>query len=122
MKERGGELSVTMRRDRAMLRKKGSAYMETPCVRVAVHDTGCGIAEKDLDQIFTPFFTTKVEGSGLGLAVVHGIVTEHGGEIDVESVCGTGTSFTVTFPVLRADTRRSSFVPINGATARNAVS
>lgn len=122
MKEGGGDLSVNVRRDRAMLRKKGSAYMEVPCVRVAVRDTGCGIEQKDLDQIFTPFFTTKAEGSGLGLAVVHGIVTEHGGEIDVESVCGSGTSFTVTFPLLRVDTRRSGLVPLSGPAIRNAIS
>ena len=48
------------------------------------------------EQACSPFFTTKVDGSGLGLSVVHGIVTEYGGEIDVSTVSGGGTCFCVT--------------------------
>jgi two-component system nitrogen regulation sensor histidine kinase GlnL len=97
----GGELTVRAYYDRIHLRHRGLApFLETECVRVAVTDTGCGIPAEHMDQLFTPFFTTKIEGCGLGLSVVHGIVMEHGGEIDVQSAPGAGTSFTVTLPLM----------------------
>lgn len=67
---------------------------------VSVRDTGCGIPEENLSQIFEPFFTTKEEakGVGLGLAVVYGIITRHGGSIEVESRVGEGTTFRVYLP------------------------
>lgn len=70
-------------------------------VEILVRDTGVGIAEQDIPHIFEPFFTTKEEekGTGLGLAVVYGIVERHGGTIDVRSVVHHGTSFTITLPV-----------------------
>jgi two-component system sensor histidine kinase PilS (NtrC family) len=63
-----------------------------------VSDSGEGINATDLAQIFEPFFSTKADGSGLGLALVHRIVQEHGGEIDVQSRPGAGTTFTLTIP------------------------
>ncbi|MGZ8443394.1 MAG: ATP-binding protein, partial [Candidatus Binatia bacterium] len=69
-------------------------------VQVEVRDTGIGIAEDNLDHIFDPFFTSgKEEGSGLGLAVSHQIVEEHGGFLTVESKVGQGTGFYVHLPV-----------------------
>lgn len=86
--------------DRAHLRRNGQMTLfDIPCTRVVVSDTGCGIQPEHIEQLFTPFFTTKDDGCGLGLSVVHSIVTEHGGEIDVQSTPGGGTSFTVTFPL-----------------------
>ena len=72
-------------------------------VVLEVKDDGEGMAPELLDEIFDPFFTTKEEGKGvgLGLAVVYGIVEAHGGEIEVESVPGSGTIFRVTLPVRR---------------------
>ncbi|HSG03536.1 MAG TPA: ATP-binding protein [Marinobacterium sp.] len=69
-------------------------------VEIYVEDSGHGIAPEDLGQIFTPFFTTKPigEGTGLGLAISHRIITEHGGEIEVQSEQGKGTRFTLVFP------------------------
>ena len=70
-------------------------------IEVKVADNGCGIAEQGLGQIFEPFFTTKErQGTGLGLAVVWGIVQEHGGSIEVDSAVGRGTTFTVRLPVV----------------------
>ena len=71
-------------------------------VQVTVSDTGTGIPPDVLPHIFDPFFTTKApgEGSGLGLAQVHGIVKQHGGEIGVKSQAGQGTTFTIYLPAL----------------------
>lgn len=73
-----------------------------PYLRLIVRDTGQGIEPKILDRIFDPFFTTKPpgEGTGMGLAVVHGIVTSYGGTIRVESTPGQGTTFMIYFPRL----------------------
>jgi signal transduction histidine kinase len=70
-------------------------------VVVAVMDTGIGISPRDQARIFEPFFTTKGNqgGTGLGLSVTYGIVTDHGGQIDVESQPGKGSKFTVWLPL-----------------------
>jgi signal transduction histidine kinase len=71
-------------------------------VFVEIRDTGCGIAEDDVNRIFDPFFTTKEEGkgTGLGLAVSRNIIDNHGGEIAVESEPGAGTTFRVLLPIV----------------------
>ena len=68
-------------------------------VKISVTDSGKGIAADQLDAIFTPYFTTKAEGTGLGLAVVHNIVEQHGGTIQVASQEGKGSTFTLWLPV-----------------------
>ena len=74
-------------------------------VKVTVSDTGPGIDPEDIDRIFDPYFTTKEvgKGSGMGLAVVHGIVKNHNGAISVDSKPGMGTTFDVVFPVTSED-------------------
>ncbi len=74
-------------------------------VVLQVSDTGCGISATDLSRIWDPFWTTKPEGegTGLGLSVVHGIVSAHGGTIDVTSDVGGGTTFTLHLPVAQAE-------------------
>jgi len=69
-------------------------------IRVSVHDTGIGIPRVDQTRIFEPFYTTKGDqgGTGLGLSVTYGIITDHGGQIDVESQPGAGSKFSVWLP------------------------
>jgi two-component system, NtrC family, sensor kinase len=77
-----------------------STHRETDGARVEIRDTGTGMSPEALRNLFQPFFTTKPpgEGTGLGLAVAHGIVSAHGGRIEVESQPGQGACFTVHLP------------------------
>jgi two-component system sensor histidine kinase HydH len=67
-------------------------------VTISVADTGKGIEQADLEKIFAPFFTTKEKGTGLGLAFVKEIVTDHRGTLNVESAPGRGATFTIELP------------------------
>lgn len=84
---------------------QGSIKIETCCkdnsLYISVEDDGPGISSDHIDQLFTPFFTTKPvgEGTGLGLSISQGVVEEHGGTIEVSSTPGEGACFTVVLPV-----------------------
>jgi len=71
-------------------------------VHIKISDTGCGIPDENLSIIFEPFFSTKEEGKGvgLGLSVVYGIIREHQGSIFVDSKVGSGSTFTIRFPIV----------------------
>lgn len=104
----GGELSVLTEivTDEAWMNGlgQGNGDSEThEALRVTVRDTGEGIRTEDLAHVFDPFFTTKDYGTGLGLSVVHGIIQEHGGQIEVESEPQKGTSFHIVLPLARFD-------------------
>jgi signal transduction histidine kinase/CheY-like chemotaxis protein len=81
-------------------------------VKISVGDTGMGIPEKVRDMIFDPFFTTKRgathRGSGLGLSIVHGIVRDHGGYVDLDTAVGRGTTFYVYLPISRQPVSKSA--------------
>jgi signal transduction histidine kinase len=89
MEEKGGTLTLS-------LWKNNDA-----CV-ITVADTGKGIESKDLEKIFSPFFTTKQKGTGLGLSEAYKIIQAHLGHIDVRSQLGAGSTFTVTLPLKRS--------------------
>jgi CheY-like chemotaxis protein/anti-sigma regulatory factor (Ser/Thr protein kinase) len=98
----GGSLEVRIAAEK-LDRAKKVRTGEIPAgeyVRVSVKDSGHGIAPEVIDRIFEPFFTTKPagRGTGLGLALVHSVVMEHQGFIDVESELGRGTTFIVWIP------------------------
>jgi hypothetical protein len=91
--ERGGRLKVAIRRKSAPSGDGGRSMAE-----ISVQDTGPGMEEDIRSKIFEPFFSTKEEGIGLGLPIAQRIVEEHGGQIQVESRAGEGTTFTVILP------------------------
>jgi two-component system NtrC family sensor kinase len=105
--------SITIRSRRCPEPRRPEPGVEpVPMVEISIVDTGCGIPEKNLHRIFDPFFTSKEvgKGTGLGLSVSHGIVKAHGGEIEVESKLGEGSTFRVTLPIkpLSADAESGS--------------
>jgi PAS domain S-box-containing protein len=102
----GGELSVTTRNvyvDEKQLGYKSIGRGEF--VLLEVSDSGSGIDPEVIDRVFDPFFSTKEmdpqRGSGLGLSVVHGVVTDHQGAVDLHSKVGDGSTFKVYLPVVR---------------------
>lgn len=85
--ERGGVLRIS------------SSVTPDQFCRVSISDSGAGISKESQEKLFTPFYTTKPKGTGLGLAVSYGIVMDHGGDIKVESEAGQGATFIVVLPV-----------------------
>lgn len=77
------------------------AFTQQKRVALEIEDTGVGIPTQDMSKVFDPFFTTKEvgKGTGLGLAVCYGIITDHGGRLSVRSTVGKGTTFTIFLPV-----------------------
>jgi len=87
----GGKLSV-------------NAYRRDDDNVIVIEDTGIGIPEESLENLFKPLYTTKAKGTGLGLAVCKKIVDAHDGTINVESTVGKGTIFTITLPAFTSVT------------------
>ncbi|MBW2562526.1 MAG: PAS domain S-box protein [Deltaproteobacteria bacterium] len=104
MEEAGGELTIALKEVELTAEDlKDPAMIPGPHVSLTVADTGPGMEQSIIDRIFDPYFTTKEEGkgTGLGLAVVHGIVKNHGGQISVYSEPGKGTEFQICFPIIK---------------------
>ncbi|PYI92563.1 MAG: hypothetical protein DME97_09610 [Verrucomicrobia bacterium] len=102
--KRGGELSVGTEIHPAsewVAAISGTNGDSHEVLRVTIRDDGEGIRKEDIPHVFDPFFTTKDYGTGLGLSVVHGIIQEHGGQIEVESELRKGTSFHILLPLVR---------------------
>ena len=104
MENTGGTLSIELAEviaDKNLLKILPELH-EQPYIQLTISDTGCGMDKGTMEHIFEPFFTTKAvnKGTGLGLSVVHGIITEHKGVINVESIPGKGSSFHIFLPVI----------------------
>ena len=97
----GGELTIEAKKD-------------TEKVMITIADTGCGMDEETLKNIFDPFYTTKDigEGTGLGLSITHGIIKEHNGTISVSSQPNKGTTFTISFPIAEKFVQAESESPL----------
>lgn len=98
----GGHGTLTVSLVSAGMDESGQEWL-----KLGVADTGCGIRPEMLDRIFEPYFTTKDKsrGTGMGLAMVHGIISRQGGRVDVRSEIGVGTEFEVFLPISREATR-----------------
>ncbi len=95
--DQGGTLTLSTRTVPPALHAGAGA---PPCVRLDIADSGVGIPAEHLPEIFDPFFTSKKDGTGLGLAVSHSILDEHNATVEVESVPGQGTTFRIAFHLL----------------------
>ena len=106
MREKGGVLKVSLKnvKVRSSPRIRNLELPAGPCVELTVSDTGAGMDRSIAERIFDPFFTTKGlgEGTGMGLAMVHGTVKSHGGAIAVDSELGKGSSFHIYLPVVQS--------------------
>jgi len=103
--EQGGTLRISTREvSQDEVRRSFPATISADSVRITVSDTGAGMSSETAGRIFEPFFTTKPvgKGTGLGLAVVYGVMKAHGGSIDVASEPGRGASFSLFFPAATA--------------------
>jgi two-component system sporulation sensor kinase A len=83
--------------------KSGNIYISTKAidgsvVEITIRDQGCGISKENLKNIFNPFFSTKDEGNGLGLAIAHQIIKNHNGTINVTSELNIGTTVIIRLP------------------------
>lgn len=107
--EKGGEITIQTRR---VLKSAndGLGEAQPPVVEISIADTGCGISKENLKRIFDPFFTSKEvgKGTGLGLSVSYGIVSAHGGTIEVESQIDEGTTFRIFLPVFPPEEKGAS--------------
>ncbi|MFO7598816.1 MAG: ATP-binding protein [Candidatus Desulfacyla sp.] len=86
--------------DSGLVTVNSAVNREKRKIRVEIADNGCGISKENMEKIFEPFFSTKANGTGLGLAVSYGIVTNHKGDIQVLSEPGRGSRFIVELPML----------------------
>jgi len=103
--ENNGQITLTTQNlmvDAALIHQP-SELKPGPYICLAMQDTGGGMDAETLTRIFEPFYTTKFQGRGLGLAAAYGIVNNHGGHITVTSQVGQGATFTVCLPAISAE-------------------
>ncbi len=84
------------------------ASQDNPYVKIEITDSGPGIPDGDIGDIFSPFFTTKTYGTGLGLAVCQKIIDDQGGKIDIHSTEGSGMTLTIRLPAVNPESQDQS--------------
>lgn len=96
-----GQIRITLRPSRPSLRETETPDRRRQMLSLTVADTGSGMSEEVRRRVFEPFYTTKsrTHGTGLGMAIAHGIISDHGGEIEIESVEGEGTRINILLPL-----------------------
>jgi len=104
MREKGGLLEFTLKKEKIRSDDSDQGLPPSTYLKLIVSDTGCGMNNEIKEKIFDPYFSTKGpgEGTGMGLSVVHGIIKDHGGDIKVQSEAGKGTTFYLSFPLIKA--------------------
>jgi signal transduction histidine kinase/ActR/RegA family two-component response regulator len=124
MEEKGGELFISLGEVAATENMaQSSSFHSGIYAHISISDTGCGIDPSIQDKIFNPYFTTKEKGkgTGIGLAVVHGIIKSHGGHIELESEPGKGTRFDIFLPCINEDSKeisREKIIAVSGGDER----
>ncbi|MGB3226298.1 MAG: response regulator, partial [Desulforhopalus sp.] len=117
MRETGGVLTLNISNTTLQSAKQFMSMTIPPgqYIKITVTDTGCGMLPSVVERIFEPYFTTKSvnEGTGLGMAVVSGIVKSHKGLIDIKSIQGKGTIFEVYFPIIQGEETAENFHELN---------
>lgn len=93
---KGGSLTIT-----ALLEENSGQKFAS----ISISDTGCGIPKENMEKLFTPFFSTKSQGTGLGLAVIKRVVERHKGKISVKSEVGKGTTFNMKLPIIKKESK-----------------
>lgn len=113
MEEGGGVLEVVLNDQKIDRHDLSIGMAPGDYIKFEVSDTGVGIPAETIGSIFEPYFTTKApgEGTGMGLAMVHGIVESYGGKIDVQSRLGKGTAFSIYLPVTRKRSALGEYLP-----------
>ena len=113
MEDSGGTLNLSLKDVFIDKEKLSTGIKPGDYIEIMVSDTGTGIAPEIIDSIFEPYFTTKAqgEGTGIGLAMVQGIIESYGGKINVESRLGKGATFTIYLPVTKKRSGGGDYVP-----------
>jgi len=96
----GGEIKISCENITEISKETALNLPGEKWIKITIADQGCGIPEKYIDKIFDPYFTTKQQGSGFGLAITHSIIKKHHGHISVRSKHGEGTTFMIYLPAL----------------------
>lgn len=117
-----GRITIAIEASGAVPARRGHAAAKGDFVKVSVSDTGSGMPADQLERIFEPFYTTKEvgKGTGLGLSQVYGFTKQSGGEIDVDSQPGEGTTFSLYLPRTKAPNAADALLPIEKIVAAEA--
>lgn len=100
-----GQLNISCRNLDGNVQILSEGLIEKQYIQISIEDNGCGIAQENVSKIFDPYFSTKSNGSGLGLALSHSIIAKHNGRFSVSSELGHGTTFTILLPAKLTDNK-----------------